>query len=583
LGSYVPAEATNCHYCRFEKLDISRALQLDANGHVVGNMFGLNRCTHNVIQDCRFGKAGHNPFCLWPDCEYNVVRRCVFSCVWGRNFEFFTAPHTLIEQCVVTNGYHGSGSADGRAKLFIWEGIFRNNLVYRNWYQPLSVHAYKYEQMAPFGMINSRLYHNTFAYNYESGFEMFDISAQPDPHMVRGNVLLNNVFAYNDPDGDGVALNLGGSIATDNRFVGNLFYGYRPGQATIRYAWPQPPADGRQSARRTSREAEQARPEQFQHNTDGDPRLVDAARDDYRLGPDSPARDSGRPLAVTTASGTGRELPVSDARMFYDGWGIPGEQGDLIFVGSARQPARVVKVEVDKGVITLDRAVQYVREGAIHRPYVGGGPDRGAYEAGAEKQPWYQGPLVPPGLRVPTLQDAEKPVVVTDFEAENLESWFYWWYGHRQPNSQMRIDDTTAASGRRSLRVEATGDKASLSVLLEPPLWDIDRFPYVTFSYRIPPGVPVGLWLQVMPTEQRGWGMVVVGGSPARNSGSLRDLKRWELTADDQWHRVTLDVRAVREVYPEVKLLKTFYFRTSNNGTKGQCFWFDDFRITREP
>jgi hypothetical protein len=42
-----------------------------------------------------------------------------------------------------------------------------------------------------------------------------------------------------------------------------------------------------------------------------------------------------------------------------------------------------------------------------------------------------------------------------------------------------------------------------------------------------------------------------------------------------------VDVRAIREVFPEVRLLRTFYFYTRGNGQKGQQYWFDHFRITR--
>ncbi len=51
---------------------------------------------------------------------------------------------------------------------------------------------------------------------------------------------------------------------------------------------------------------------------------------------------------------------------------------------------------------------------------------------------------------------------------------------------------------------------------------------------------------------------------------------------DDQWHEATVDVRWLREAYPGVKLLRTFWFYTNANGKKGQQFWFDDFRIERE-
>jgi len=45
---------------------------------------------------------------------------------------------------------------------------------------------------------------------------------------------------------------------------------------------------------------------------------------------------------------------------------------------------------------------------------------------------------------------------------------------------------------------------------------------------------------------------------------------------------VTLDARAIREVFPGVKLLQMFRFATRDNGTEGQQFWFDDFKILRD-
>jgi len=131
------------------------------------------------------------------------------------------------------------------------------------------------------------------------------------------------------------------------------------------------------------------------------------------------------------------------------------------------------------------------------------------------------------------------------------------------------------------LRLAATDDKSTLSCLLQPPWWDLDRFPLVRFSYRIPPGVPVGLRLDAMQSEQRG-SVMYVGGTVSRHNGGCPDLDRVKLADDDQWREATVDVRWLREVYPGVKLLRTFWFYTNGNGKKGQQFWFDDFRIERE-
>lgn len=575
---YTLASVRNCHYCRFENLDLARALQRDANGHVTGDMLSIFGSSHNVITGCRFAQCGHGPFTTWPDATYNVIRHCVFDCRWGRNFSLFTSPHTLMEYCLITNALHGSGSADGRAKLFIWEGIFRHNLIYRNWYQPLTIHAYKYEDMDPFGMINSRIYHNTFYGNYESGFEMSDIAPQPNPHMVRGNILQNNVFAGNDPGGDGVQLNLGGNISPDNLFVHNLFWAGKPKMPCIKYVWPDPIPARPQSQLRTPEEANQQLPAQFKGNREGNPLFVKEPQDDYRLRPGSPAIDAGAPLTTTTASGTSHIIPVADARPFYDGYGIPGEQGDLVFIGPRKQRARVLHVDTQASTLQLDRKITFRKGEAVTLPYVGTAPDIGAYEFGAEKQPWHVRPHPSPALRMLTLATAQQTMIRIDFEEESLENWFYWWYAHRQRNTLARLDETTAAQGRQSWRIYATEDNATLSCLIRPPEWDIDRFPYVRFSYRIPPGTPVGLRLEAMASEKRG-SNVYIGGTATRNNGGNPDLNRVLLLDDNQWHTAQADVRWIREIYPDIKLLRSFWFYTNANAKRGQEFWLDDFQI----
>ena len=194
------------------------------------------------------------------------------------------------------------------------------------------------------------------------------------------------------------------------------------------------------------------------------------------------------------------------------------------------------------------------------------------------------GPAVPDGLRVETMETAAAMVVRTDFELADLETWHYYWNFSRQHHTDSRIDDTTAFSGRRSMRVYATEqakDKndALLSCDIRPRWWDIDRFPFVRFAYRIPPGVPVGIWLHPFEGARSGAPRVCIGGSPARAVGSARDLERHVLLDDGEWHEITIDARLVREAFADVRLLKMFRFYTQRNGKHGDQFWFDDFRI----
>ncbi|HUT88215.1 MAG TPA: hypothetical protein VMY37_01850 [Thermoguttaceae bacterium] len=578
-GVYSPIECRDCHYNRYEDLRCWRSLNVGEYGHVSGDMWNNFGSGHNVFERIHISRAGHRPFGLWHDSPHNVVRSCIFDCRWGRNFECFSTPRLLMERCVITNGFEGSGSADGRAKLFVIDSIFRHNVIYRNYYGPLVINSYKYGADEPWKMTGSRLYHNTWYRNHEYGFEMVDFGANPQPHMVTGNLFQNNVFSGNDPGGDGLALLLYANIAEDNLFKHNLLFGAKPGDKTVRYDSASPGASQWPGLTMTADEANRKKPDQFAGNLDADPLFVEPPSDDYRLRAESPGIDAAGPLAVARQSGSGREIAVDDARPFYDGFGIPGEQGDLVFIGPKKQQAIVTRADLDAGVLALDRDLAWEAGDGVSLPYAGDAPDLGAFEHGAEGEPWYAGPSIPAGLRVETMETATEPVVAIDFEPENREQWFYYFSFSRQRNTTARLDDSTAASGKHSMRVFAEKDGATMSCHLRPRWWDVDRFPIVRFAYRIPQGVPVGVWVHAFRSTRDGRGEVCVGGSPARERGRERDLACLELVDDDQWHEAEFDARHIRDVFPDVKLVQTFRFYTSEKGKRGQQFWFDDFRI----
>jgi len=580
-GTYSPIECRDCHYNRYEDLVCRRSLHVGEYGHLHGDLWNNFGSGHNVFARIRISRAGHRPFGLWHDSPHNVVRACTFDCRWGRNFECFSTPRLLMERCAITNGFEGSGSADGRAKLFVVDSIFRHNVIYRNYYGPLVINSYKYGDDGPWKMARSRLYHNTWYRNHEYGFEMADFGADPQPHMVTGNVFANNVFAGNDPGGDGLALLLWANIADDNRFRHNLLFGAKPGDKTVRYDSASPGATQWPGLTMTAEEANREKPDQFTGNVEAAPRFRDPESDDYRLRAESPGIDAARPLAVVRQSGSGREMPVDDARPFFDGFGIPGERGDLVFIGPKKRPAIVTRADLDAGVLALDRDVAWEAGDGVSLPYVGDGPDLGAFEHGAEGEPWHAGPSIPEGLRAETMETATEPVVAIDFEPEDREAWFYYFSFSRQRGTSARLDDSTAAGGRHSMRVFAQKDGATLSCHLRPRWWDVDRFPIVRFAYRIPEGVPVGVWVHAFRSTRTGRGAVCVGGSPARACGD-GDPACLELVDDDRWHEARFDARRVRDVFPHVKLLQTFRFYTGGNGRQGQQFWFDDFRILPE-
>ena len=120
----------------------------------------------------------------------------------------------------------------------------------------------------------------------------------------------------------------------------------------------------------------------FSGNIQQDPLFVDANNNDFRLQSTSHMIDAGDfPTVITSPSGSGSKITVEDAGYFYDGYGIVGEQGDLIKFESG-QTARILDIDYSTGnnKIILDRQVFWSNGEKVSLNYFGAAPDIGAYE-----------------------------------------------------------------------------------------------------------------------------------------------------------------------------------------------------------
>ncbi|WP_200343556.1 PKD domain-containing protein [Halochromatium glycolicum] len=168
------------------------------------------------------------------------------------------------------------------------------------------------------------------------------------------------------------------------------------------------------------------------------------------------------------------------------------------------------------------------------------------------------------------------------FFASDFETGDDTWGGQQCSTAQAR-DDTVLApdGGTFSMRVYATADGSCMSTDINPSGWTLRLGSTVSFKYRIPAGVPMGLLFNV---SGKGW--IYLGGSPAADGGQYDypNVPKVELIDDGQWHEVEIDLfRAIKAQWPDATTITEFEWWTGPAGeaTAGQAFWFDDFEITR--
>ena len=377
------------------------------------NMFRVSGLTRLVFEGNAISRAGHCPLQFFPPNtnQHLVIRGNVFHSAWGRNFEFFHDRDVLFENNIITHAFNSGWSASSHAKLNFTRGIVRFNRVFRNVGGPVSLSPWARDD----GYLDTmRLYHNVFDDNAHHG-----ITVASSHKNTRDLLLVNNIFSRNDRHGVHRQLSLRGGSPEQLRLENNVLAGKELDRTVLRDYGDTLPLDRLQSPQ--IREEHGTR---YQGNLGVAPGYADPDQYNHALRADSPLADAGRFLTAAREDGTGRLLPVEDAAFFYDGFGIEGEQGDVIAVGTARQRARVVAVDHQANTLRIDRELAWQAGEPVSLPWSGDAPDIGGYEHGEGGRVAVQ-VMVDPFRARPGEQITMRAVVHGAAEPAQVR----WWLG----------------------------------------------------------------------------------------------------------------------------------------------------------
>ncbi|PXF58843.1 MAG: hypothetical protein C4B58_05130 [Deltaproteobacteria bacterium] len=622
-------ESSGDYALAVKKSDQFRVIDSVFRKHYSNNMMRFSDSTNILIEGNAISRSGHSPLQLYPpgSNRYVVIRGNVFHAAWGRNFELFEVPDVLFEHNIITNAYNGGHSADTKAKFLVNHGIFRFNQIFRNWDIPIDGFPYKDNLF----FRHARFYNNVFHDNHGPGI----LIAGP-PVRTQDIVFQNNVFYNNDPFGSGCQVRITEGEKCDIKFWNNIITSERA--EASRAIWFD------KALLLDISQAERDYLEQFNGNHGVLPCFEDELQYDYTLKKESPLRNAGRPLSYAVDSGQGISLRVKDASFFYDGFGIESELGDLVAIGTPEQVARIIKVDREQNILTLDHHVTWSKGNPVSLPWVGSAPDIGVFEYGGGAGPfvrveakpikaqtgqpvhlqakvvgidpvevrWYLGDGTiyngfdlnktyneaydyPVRVCVTDKQGHKyygvsyviveessavpRPLVHNTFSKDDDE-WWWRWQAYRPTPAAHELANKSVA-GDQSLHIYAPEDGGELPARIHPAEWDIDCYPTVFLRYSITPKTPIALYLRGFKTPKSNQ-CLCVAKTPSADIKNDKQIGTMLLLHDDgAWHELTIDVRNIRERFPNVSVLKGLWIQAAGTDfvKKGQGYWIDEFII----
>jgi len=303
----------------------------------------LQESDRNLVAGNTFTKARHSLLSLRCG-NFNVIRGNRFENPDQKSAEIYDcegtsdAPvkleatrHNLFEGN--TFAYTRASSRDHRYNGIQYagqNGIVRGNVFYENQGGALKFQVYSDEALYNNG---NRVFNNTFY-----GNRCYGMSASSAFERGRyfGNIVKNNIFYKNTGCGG----------EADQTSIGNTTAVKLENNAILKVS----------------------------------PLFADEARHDFHLTAGSPMIDAGAFLTRTVDAGRGTVMTVEDVGYFFDGFGIPGEAGDVIRLEGESSTARIVRIDYANRALTLDKVATWTRGQKLHLKYSGVAPDMGAFE-----------------------------------------------------------------------------------------------------------------------------------------------------------------------------------------------------------
>lgn len=350
--------------------------------------------SYNLLEGNYIGNASHTALSLQArgTTEYNVIRGNTIQNRRHNNLALFDgANFTLVEgnkildsgddcfldscpqnKCGSDRDQASDRSRHSAIQVASENCIIRNNVLANN--GRFTLESFEGGKRS----VNNSVYNNTFYGNY-IGWR--STTSQDNP--LNGNSVLNNIFSNNID----VNMYFSASIdSTTNIFKGNNF----SGSSSIEYKT----AVGVASI-------ENKYPE-WSNNRAYNNNFVNADSKNFKLQGTSDLIDKGEWLTkITSASGSGNIIKVEDAKYFTDGFGII--DSDSVQIQGNTEAAKIVEIDYEANLIKLDRNVSWKMGAGLSLPYVGDGPDIGAFEYGAADAMYAQDTsdsIKPPKLKI---------------------------------------------------------------------------------------------------------------------------------------------------------------------------------------
>ncbi|MGA2063965.1 MAG: right-handed parallel beta-helix repeat-containing protein [Thermoguttaceae bacterium] len=365
--------------------------EADDPGHILGAAYDSTK--HNLFERNFFGyhpfypQRAAQPSAVQYSGQEGIIRFNVFCNPPGKR----------------PDAAHPGAAAGGSAIIMRWGGSWDGWNPEKNYWMGEGHEA---------GFVTgNRVFHNTF-YGYDNGCVTIPpdraVSDLPNPPPVEqknparlfhkkfafaDNQFINNIFLpgpyrahttwtwQTRIAGKPVAVAAEG-LLTAVKFINNDFFAAGPWKDEVIYVHtPKYPPPG--SAERMNR----TYPGTFAGNLQQDPLLVDPEAGDFRLKEGSPMIGAGALLAAAVGGAeNSRRMTVNDVGFFFDGFGIEGQQGDLIRIEGWSRTARVVAVDYDTRTLELDRPLSWHDGQKVSLAYAGKRPDVGACEHGLPEQ-----------------------------------------------------------------------------------------------------------------------------------------------------------------------------------------------------